>query len=59
MANEMPSSENYTGVTRKVLRCSEDFLRIVNEIKQPGFREADWAPLGRLIAAHRRGSGHR
>jgi hypothetical protein len=49
MANEMPSSEEFTGLARKVLRYSEHFLRIVNKIKQPGFREADWMALEELV----------
>src|SRR6266702_4662491 len=49
MANEMPNSEEYTGLSRKVLQYSESFLRIVNKIKQPGFSEADWAPLEELV----------
>ena len=49
MANEMPSSEDYQGLSRKVLQYSERFLRIVNKIKQPGFGAADWAPLEELV----------
>ena len=49
MANEMPSSEKYTGLARKVLQYSENFLRLVDKIKQPGFRETDWAPLEDLV----------
>lgn len=49
MANEMPSSEAYTGLSRKVLQYSENFLRIVEKIKRPGFSEADWAPLEELV----------
>jgi hypothetical protein len=49
MANEMPNSEKYTGLSRKVLQYSEGFLQIVNKIKQPAFRAADWAPLEELV----------
>ena len=49
MANEMPSSSDYTGLSRKVLQYSEHFLRIVNRIKHPGFSQADWAPLEELV----------
>jgi hypothetical protein len=49
MANEMPSSEKYSGLARKVLQYSENFLRIVNKIKQPGFGEVDWAPLEEIV----------
>jgi hypothetical protein len=49
MANEMPDSASYTGLSRKVLQYSERFLQIINKIKQPGFSEADWAPLEQLV----------
>jgi len=49
MANEMPSSEKYTGLSRKVLQYSENFLRIIDKIKQPGLRESDWAGLEELV----------
>jgi hypothetical protein len=49
MANEMPNAEAYTGLSRKVLQYSENFLRIVDKIKRPGFSEADWAPLEELV----------
>jgi hypothetical protein len=49
MANEMPDSSAYKGLSRKVLQYSENFLRIVNRIKQPGFSQADWAPLEELV----------
>jgi hypothetical protein len=49
MANEMPSSEAYKGLSRKVLQYSERFLRIVNEMKRPGFSETDWAQLEELV----------
>ena len=49
MANEMPNSEKYTGLSRKVLQYSERFLQIVNKIKQPAFCAADWAPLEELV----------
>ena len=49
MANEMPSSENYKGLSRKVVQYSERFLTVINKIKKPGFAEADWAPLEELV----------
>lgn len=49
MANEMPKSEDYQGLSRKVLQYSERFLQLVNKIKQPGFSEGDWAPLEELV----------
>ena len=49
MANEMPNSASYTGLSRKVLQYSERFLQIVNKIKKPGFSDSDWAPLEELV----------
>ena len=49
MANEMPKSTDYTGLSRTVLQYSEEFLRVVNKMKQPGFSEADWARLEALV----------
>ncbi len=49
MANEMPSSEDYQGLSRKVLQYSENFLRIANKIKQSGCSDADWAPLEEIV----------
>jgi hypothetical protein len=53
MANEMPRSERYTGLARKVLEYSEHFQRIVHELKKPGGREADWGPLETLVDVRR------
>ena len=49
MANEMPKSADYKGLSRNVLKYSEEFLRVVNKMKQPGFSESDWAPLEDLV----------
>jgi hypothetical protein len=49
MANEMPSSASYQGLSRKVLQYSENFLRIVNKIKQSGSSDADWAQLEEIV----------
>jgi hypothetical protein len=49
MANEMPASASYKGLSRKVLQYSEGFLAVVNRIKRPGFSQADWAPLEELV----------
>jgi hypothetical protein len=49
MANEMPPSASYQGLSRQVLRYSEGFLRIVNKIKQPGFSAAEWASLEEIV----------
>jgi hypothetical protein len=49
MANEMPDSARYTGLSRKVLQYTERFLQVINKIKQPGFSDADWSPLEELV----------
>lgn len=49
MANEIPSSETFTGLSRKVLHYSELFAQIVARLKEPDFSEADWAPLEKLV----------
>jgi hypothetical protein len=49
MANEMPNSASYTGLSRKVLQYSERFLQLVNKIKKPGFSDSDWASLEELV----------
>jgi len=56
MANEMPKSGDYIGLSRNVLRYSEEFLRLVNKMKQPGFSAGDWAPLEEIVdvAAYKR-----
>ena len=49
MANEMPKSETYKGLSRKVLQYSESFLSTVNRLKRPGFSDAQWAPIEALV----------
>jgi hypothetical protein len=49
MANEMPESSDYKDLCRKVLQYSERFLQVVNKMKEPGFSNADWAPLEDLV----------
>jgi hypothetical protein len=49
MANEMPSSESYTGLSRKVLQYSENFKRIADKARQGTLTDADWAPMETLV----------
>ncbi|MGB8363446.1 MAG: hypothetical protein ACLQUZ_13095 [Rhizomicrobium sp.] len=49
MAHEIPSSENFTGLSRKVLQYSELFGQIVERLKEPNFSDATWAPLEDLV----------
>jgi len=49
VGNQMPDPAQYTGLSRKVLQYSESFNQIVKKIKEPGFSNADWAPLEDLV----------
>lgn len=49
MAHEIPSSENFTGLSRKVLEYSERFGKIVERIKEPDFSEKLWEELEELV----------
>jgi hypothetical protein len=49
MANEMPSSAQYSGLTRKVLLWTERFMHIVDMIKLGTLTAADWARLEELV----------
>ena len=49
MANEMPSPDDYEGLSRKVLLYADSFRRLVDKIKQGGASAADWAPLEDLV----------
>lgn len=49
MAHEIPSSENFSGLSRKVLEYSERFGSLVERLKDPAFSDAAWAPLEALV----------
>lgn len=49
MANDMPDPDAYAGLSRKVLQYCARFRQLVGRIKQPGFSEADWAPVEELV----------
>lgn len=49
MAHEIPSSNNFTGLSRKVLEYSERFARIVECLKEPDYSDATWGPLEELV----------
>ena len=49
MANEMPDSGRYSGLSRQVLQYSERFLQVINTLKQRALTDADWAPLEALV----------
>jgi hypothetical protein len=47
--NQMPDPMDYEGLSRKVLEYSAAFNEVIGKIKQPGFSDADWAPLEALV----------
>jgi hypothetical protein len=49
MANEMPSSNDYTGLSRKVIQYSEAFSELVKKAKAGGLSDADWGPIEQLV----------
>jgi hypothetical protein len=49
MANEMPSSNDYTGLTRKVLQYSEAFVAVIGKARAGTLTDADWAPFDELV----------
>lgn len=53
MANEMPASESYQGLSRKVLQYCENFRALIGKLKQPGFSDADWSPVEALVDTSR------
>ncbi len=48
MANEMPSSREFTGLTRKVIEYSEQFTAIMAK-QGSAPTEADWAEFEKLV----------
>ncbi|VWX54310.1 hypothetical protein [Novosphingobium sp. 9U] len=49
MANEMPHSSQFTGLTQKVIAYSEAFSALVETAKQRALTDADWAPIEELV----------
>lgn len=49
MADEMPESGLYTGLSRKVLEYSSQFSRLVNKLKTGGVSDADWEPFADIV----------
>ena len=49
MANEMPSSSEFTGLTRKVIEYSEAFARIVQRAKERPLTDADWSEIEQIV----------
>lgn len=49
MANEMPRSADFTGLTRKVIAYSEAFSALVVAAKHGPLADADWAVIEKLV----------
>lgn len=49
MANEMPKSGNFSGLSRAVIQYSEAFTQIVDKAKTGSLSDADWAPIEQLV----------
>jgi hypothetical protein len=49
MAHEIPGSENFTGLSQKVLEYSERFARIVDVLKESDSPGEAWGPLEELV----------
>lgn len=49
MANEMPKSSEFTGLTRKVIEYSEAFAEIVEKAKGGTLSEADWQRIEQIV----------
>jgi transposase len=49
MANEMPKSDRFTGLARKVMEYSEHFAELVEKSKRSSLSDADWAPIEALV----------
>jgi hypothetical protein len=49
MANEMPSSDDHLGLSRKVLAYTEAFSRLVDRAKTMTLTDDDWLPIQELV----------
>lgn len=49
MANEMPKSSDFTGLTRKVIEYSEVFSQLVEKAKTQPLAPTDWATIEQLV----------
>lgn len=49
MADEMPKSEDFSGLSRAVIQYSEAFTQIVEKLKTGPLSDADWAPMEQLV----------
>jgi hypothetical protein len=49
VANEMPSSNNFTGLSRAVIQYSEAFAQILDKAKAGALTDVDWKPFEQLV----------
>ena len=49
VANEMPSSNNFTGFSRAVIQYSEAFAQILDKAKAGALTDVDWKPFEQLV----------
>jgi len=49
VANEMPKSDEFTGLSRAVIQYSEAFSQIVEKAKSGSLSDADWGPIEQLV----------
>jgi hypothetical protein len=49
MANEMPSSRDFTGLSQKVIQYSEYFNALVVKRKTGELTDGDWAPIETIV----------
>jgi hypothetical protein len=49
MANEMPPSSSFTGLSRNVIAYSEGFTAVVDKLKAGTLTDADWAEFEQLV----------
>ena len=49
MANEMPNAEEFTGLSRKVLKYSEGFAKISEKLQKGPVSDADWATFEQVV----------
>ncbi len=49
MANEMPSSAAFTGLSRKVIEYSEHFSELIAKLKERALTDADWHAMEAIV----------
>lgn len=49
MANEMPSADAFSGLSRAVIQYSAAFTQIVEKAKSASLSDEDWVPIEQLV----------